>query len=55
MIKNTQELEEYVWSKIADRLKHRRIDFYDLKRLTQEEFTVLYNEAWDVYIKELGL
>lgn len=55
MINNTQELREYVWSKIGDRLKRRRIDFYDLKRLTQEEFTALYNESWDVYIKELGL
>ena len=55
MINNTQELREYVWSKIGDRLKSRRIDFYDLKRLTQEEFTAIYKEAWDVYIKELGL
>jgi len=55
MINNTQELREYVWSKIGDRLKSRRIDFYDLKRLTQEEFTALYNDAWDVYIKELRL
>lgn len=55
MINNTQELQEYVWSKIGDRLKSRRIDFYDLKRLTQEEFTAIYNEAWDVQIKSMGI
>lgn len=55
MVDNTQELREYVWSKIGDRLKSRRLDFYDLKRLTPEEFTAYYNEAWDVQIKNMGI
>lgn len=28
---NTQELREFVWSKIGDRLKSRRIEMCDLK------------------------
>ena len=52
---NTQELREFVWSKISDRLKSRGIDLYDLKLATQEQFTTYYYEAWDIYVKELGI
>lgn len=52
---NTQELREFVWSKISDRLKSRRIDMYDLKNMNNRDFTSVYNQAWDVTIKEMGL
>ena len=52
---NTQELQEYVWSKISDHLKSRRIDMYDLKNMNNRDFTGVYNQAWDVTIKEMGL
>lgn len=52
---NTQELREYVWFMIGGKLKSRGFDFYDLKKLTREQFTAYYNEAWDEYIKKLGI
>ena len=52
---NTQELREYVWSKVGDKLKRRGVDYYGLKQANREQFTAYYNEAWDVYIKELGI
>ena len=55
MIKNTEELRECVWSKIGDRLKSRRIDMYGLKNMNNRDFTGVYNQAWDVTIKEMGL
>ena len=52
---NTQELREFVWSKIGDRLKSRGVDMYDLKNMSNRDFTGVYNQAWDVTIKEMGL
>ena len=52
---NTQELREFVWSKISDRLKSRGIDMYGLKNMNNRDFTGVYNQAWDVTIKEMGL
>ena len=52
---NTQELREFVWSKISDRLKSRGIDMYDLKNMNNRDFTGVYNQAWDVTIKEMGI
>lgn len=52
---NTQELREYVWSKIGDRLNSHRIDMFDLKNMNNQDFTGVYNQAWDVTIKEMGL
>lgn len=52
---NTQELREFVWSKISDRLKSRGIDMYGLKNMNNRDFTDVYNQAWDVTIKEMGL
>jgi len=52
---NTQELQEFVWSKISDRLKSRGVDMCDLKNMNTRDFTGVYNQAWDVTIKEMEL
>ncbi len=52
---NTQELREFVWSEISDCLNSRGIDMCGLKNMNTRDFTGVYNQAWDVTIKEMGL